>query len=842
MTSSHTLAHELTLGHGYGWQFTPLSGKRPKLKAWSKRPPPTLDEVTRWAASGNVGLRTGKISGVSVVDLDEGCPRGFVSFPRTATVKTRGGWHLYYKHPEGRTIRNSVGEIDEALDIRGDGGQVVFPGSVHPDTGDVYQWSEGLRPEDVGLAPFPEDLYDEAIEARNARVIEMHEAGESQTGIAAAMGVSRALIQKILKKSRPPAPVVTGADPPAAAVADSQLAKLYVKRAVNAEVDAVADAGEGTRNHTLNTAAFNLGQLVGGGYLSDAEVVAALTSAAGAAGLNAHETAATIKSGLDSGRAKPRVVRTRPEPQKPATNTVVTVEPKPDDATGRGAGEGETFILAPGNHVFPDWTKRHVTMGETDDAAISSINGPELCRRDMLPGELVERDEGEEHRGKRFVAITPDRVRRLVAGAARLRKWSIAKSGDLKGEPVASEVEVSPTMARSVLDALGRDSSVRTLRTVIRHPAYGPDFERLAPGWNPSGVYLDTSPDLASLTHEHDIDTASTTLRDLVIDFPFRDDADRDNFIGLLLTPMIRGAFSGPVPMHLIQAPLERTGKTLLAKTVVGGVLFGRDLPQRVLPERDDELEKRVLAMLMRDDTVWLFDNINHYVDSATLAALLTSNEFYGRVLGQTLAVELPADQVIIATGNNVRASAEIVKRTVPIRLQPADASPESRNDFQHPDLSGFVHRNRARILSCLLGMVENWKTQGSPRHRSRLGGFDDWSEVVGGILQSAGFGEWRSNVKAWREDSDTSSEEVETFVKLWWDTHYKNPINTNQAVVIAENAQVFDYLLAKPNAHARSSAIGWQLRKLIDRPVGNWIVRRVKSGGGRNAYQLEQL
>lgn len=80
----------------------------------------------------------------------------------------------------------------------------------------------------------------------------------------------------------------------------------YAEAALAAETAAVRTAGAGGRNHQLNTSAYSLGQLVGGGLLTEDRVVAALTHAALAAGLGMNETARTIASGLRSGRLQPR--------------------------------------------------------------------------------------------------------------------------------------------------------------------------------------------------------------------------------------------------------------------------------------------------------------------------------------------------------------------------------------------------------------------------------------------------------------------------------------------------------------------------------------------------------
>ncbi|MBL9089318.1 MAG: bifunctional DNA primase/polymerase, partial [Planctomycetia bacterium] len=56
---------ELALAaHARGWAVTPLHGKEAYLPGWPKRPPPTRDDVVAWATAGNVGIRTGRVSGV----------------------------------------------------------------------------------------------------------------------------------------------------------------------------------------------------------------------------------------------------------------------------------------------------------------------------------------------------------------------------------------------------------------------------------------------------------------------------------------------------------------------------------------------------------------------------------------------------------------------------------------------------------------------------------------------------------------------------------------------------------------------------------------------------------
>ena len=145
------LTREALNAHDRGWLLVQLDGKKPRLKGWLKMPPPSHEDVERWAAEGNLGVRTGLESGVVVVDVDAhkgGSVEG-LDLPTTVTARSGGGGlHYYFRCPEGG-LKNSAGKLAEHVDVRGDGGQIVLPGSVHPETGKNYSWERGLSPDEV---------------------------------------------------------------------------------------------------------------------------------------------------------------------------------------------------------------------------------------------------------------------------------------------------------------------------------------------------------------------------------------------------------------------------------------------------------------------------------------------------------------------------------------------------------------------------------------------------------------------------------------------------------------------------------------------------------------------
>lgn len=84
----------------------------------------------------------------------------------------------------------------------------------------------------------------------------------------------------------------------------------YVKRVIEDEISNVRNASEGCRNDTLNKGAFALGQLVSATWanVDEYESESLLLDAAQNCGLDENEARITIKSGLDSGKSKPREI------------------------------------------------------------------------------------------------------------------------------------------------------------------------------------------------------------------------------------------------------------------------------------------------------------------------------------------------------------------------------------------------------------------------------------------------------------------------------------------------------------------------------------------------------
>ncbi|HEV2639342.1 MAG TPA: bifunctional DNA primase/polymerase [Actinocrinis sp.] len=211
--------------------------------------------------------------------------------PRTLTVATpTGGRHLYFRMPSGVTLRNTAGRLGPLIDTRAGGGYVVAPGSTI--NGLPYRIVD-----DAPVAELPGWIVD-----RLATPTIDPDAGQSAPAGPGAL-------------PRPGSPVFPGAPGPGAGPEPGpdasgrpdRLRVAYTAAALRNEVERVHTAAPGTRNDTLNRAAYSLGRLIGAGLLDRDEVSAQLQHAALGAGLPPRETAATTRSGLAAGIAHPRI-------------------------------------------------------------------------------------------------------------------------------------------------------------------------------------------------------------------------------------------------------------------------------------------------------------------------------------------------------------------------------------------------------------------------------------------------------------------------------------------------------------------------------------------------------
>jgi hypothetical protein len=395
---------------------------------------------------------------------------------------------------------------------------------------------------------------------------------------------------------------------------------------------------------------------------------------------------------------------------------------------------------------------------------------------------------------------------------ARLTDWvKRTEDGD-------SDVMPPHDVARDVVATPDRD--LPPLDSVVTAPVFDhagklasePGYHREAALWyhQPAAFSLPPVPDAPTF---EDVEQAKALLlHELLVDFPFVSDADRAHVVAALLLPFIRALIPGPTPVHLFEAPMPGSGKTLLAE-VVYLVATGEKADPTTLGRDDEETRKKITSVLALGRPVVLIDNVRAGIDSANLAAALTAETWQDRLLGQNKMVHIPNRAVWLVTANNPDLSLEIARRSIRIRIEPPNDRPWQRDQFKHSPLKPWVLEHRGELVWALLVLVRAWISDGSPAGLRTLGSFEPWAAVVGGILETAGISGFLSNCEELYEAADVEGQEIREFVVAWWEAYDSTPVPAGQLLKLAQDKELLPAILGSKSERSQAVRLGKALK-----------------------------
>lgn len=414
-------------------------------------------------------------------------------------------------------------------------------------------------------------------------------------------------------------------------------------------------------------------------------------------------------------------------------------------------------------------TNRQLPMMTRDALnALHTSNNPESIFSRSRQLVRIVRDEKKARPA--VVEFTKHSLRGVLSRAAKFT--AITDRG--RRATVPPEVLVQDILSLSpedVLDVCGR--AFPALSAVTEVPYLKPDGTVVSSRGYDESTEIFYEPAMGvsfpSIPHEPsstDVSAAVSVIEDVIGEFPFDCEASKTNLIALLLTPVVRSAIRGCVPLTIIDATAPGTGKSLLAE-IVSLTFTGCPASMQTAPESDEEWRKKITAGLRSGSTLMFFDNVSKPVESASLAAALTSERWSDRDLGLSRLIEVDQRAVWIVTGNNVTfGRSEFRRRSYRIRLDAKVADPAQRSGFKHPNLKQYVHDHRGRIIAALLTIARAWFACGKPPARTPvMGSFENWSVTLGGILEFANLKGFLANAKDMSDDSDLEANEWESFL-----------------------------------------------------------------------------
>lgn len=350
-----------------------------------------------------------------------------------------------------------------------------------------------------------------------------------------------------------------------------------------------------------------------------------------------------------------------------------------------------------------------------------------------------------------------------------------------------------------------------TLKGIVEVPVLRRDGSILAtPGYDAStALFYRPAPGLIlppipmSPSQKHAQEAANFISNELLSDFPFVDQSSKANAKAAFLTPIVRHIIDGSTPAGVNSATKAGTGKTILNE-IVGMVATGSWMAMLSPPmkrDSDEEWSKIITSVLLKGATTACFDNCDGMLRAPSLASVLTAKIYSGRILGKSKTPEIPVNVSFFINGNNIQLGGDLPRRCYWIRLDAQMVRPWERQNFKHENLKAWVTENRGRLLVALLTMAKAWFVAGCPKPSTpKLGSFESWCDIVGGILQFAGVAGFLGNQKEMYELSNIEEKEWEGFLLAWQERYQDNLVLVKELVneINKEGSAIRDSLPSK--------------------------------------------
>jgi hypothetical protein len=720
--------------------------KKPLIK-WKGRQQAAADEeeIRDWWRStptANVGIVTGKISGLTVVDIDgelgeESIRTSKIDLPRTFQVNSPRGRHLYYEYTP--RLKNSAGLLP-GVDVRNDGGYIVAPPSKRAEG--EYEVTDDAAFNQLGETSIT-ILNSRSTSAGKSKTVKLGskvvEGSRNDTAFKMALklvrdGKDRSGIFKILSLEN-----------------ESNFIPPLSASEINSVVYSAWEYG-------LKTNGIRLAK----------SLVASVINSGDRSLLFDHIPTIARLSGVERMKCLDHLKNS--SLKIPITKLSTAID------------------------------EERAKIGFTDHEQASGDGLPIVQLSGRSPKDIVEETLGylRRERGQLRLFQVEGRLFRIDQGPIGRLKTVLVDEEKLASclvDTIDFHRKTKPVFPpRDLLKSiLGRsDLGFDELRGITSGPIWRSDGKLIVElGFDSeSGMFLSTENIDIDPTKLRTVEWAKERLESLLNDFPFVQSADRENAIALIVSLVYRPSIRAATPMFVVTAPQAGTGKTLLTD-VACLMSTGAPAPLSPPPSSEEEMRKRITSILLSSAPVAVLDNCENAVTSQALSVVLTAESWSDRILGRSESVSPPNNTTWIATGNKIGFRGDLLRRTIPIKLDSDHSTPWTRSGFRIDDLRGHVLEKRDEYLEAVCVLISNWINAGSPPANSQtvLGGFEKWMQATSGIMALAGFTEFASNLNEWWDEHSESESDWQRWFEGWFEHRGSDEISTAKLIKSLDNS-----------------------------------------------------
>lgn len=370
-----------------------------------------------------------------------------------------------------------------------------------------------------------------------------------------------------------------------------------------------------------------------------------------------------------------------------------------------------------------------------------------------------------------FITLNPHELKSLVERYAIT--GSIGKDGFKK---ISMTAELAKTMLAS--DILKRSLPIIDTIYMVQLPFIRNEklvFPKL--GYDKS--FMSWVPTDAPQIKEMGLEEAKSIIDTIYSEFCFEKPQDKTNAIAALLTPYLRGLYprlTCRTPIVFYKANRERSGKDYCAE-ITAIVYLGVANSEPPISDgrntNDEEFRKKILSHFMAGRSRYHSSNNRGHLASAQLESLSTNETFSDRILGQSkIATYANILEISLSANLGITYTPDLANRCIFINLFLDIEDPNTRT-FEKPNLHGWVKENRAKILSALATLVQNWFDKGMPPGSVPFASFPDWARVCGGIMEAAGYGNpCLPNIDPIEIGGDTETKDMKKLFEVVWQTY----------------------------------------------------------------------
>jgi hypothetical protein len=426
-----------------------------------------------------------------------------------------------------------------------------------------------------------------------------------------------------------------------------------------------------------------------------------------------------------------------------------------------------------------------------------------------------------------------------------MKHISFYKIKRLKDEGSIREYMNCPPDIPTIICDMSGDWGVPYLAGVLKAPTVTPEgriisqhgYDKDTALYHSNGINIRIP---ANITSEQ-VSAAKACIDEVLKDFCFDQPVDKSVAFAAVLTSVTRQVLPS-APLFAFDSNTPGTGKGLISDCL-SLIALGREPATVNISSNDDVFEKRLDMILYGGEPAAMIDNIQKPLNSERFCTILTQEYLPVRRMHSYDSLVAPTRVFWTVTGNNLRFSGDITRRTLKCRFKTSDENPEERH-FD-VNLRDFCRKNRSRIIRSVIILLKNYLNKGEVPVMNEYGSFEVWNSFIRGCVISLGMVDpliSKMSVKA----EDVNGNQIACFISEMYDVFGNDKFTASEVLAASQSNHTLYDLLVEVSADGKtqpnSRSIGWYLKRVREVVLGGRRIVALPKQANVIVYQIQDV